>query len=109
MLQYRFEMEHVLDVPAAAFHPQPKVESAVVRMIPPVRLPHPARDEPALARIVAAAFSQRRKTLRNTLKAYFKAKDFERLGVDAGLRAQDLRIEDFVRLADEILNKNTQT
>ena len=100
MLQYRFEMECVLDVPPEAFHPAPKVESAVVRMMPFVRLPHPARDEGSLRKIVTAAFSQRRKTLRNALSAYFKAEDFERAGVDAGLRAQDLRVEDFVRLAD---------
>lgn len=100
MLQYRFEMERVLDVPPDAFLPMPKVESAVVRMTPFARLPHPARDEGALRKIVAAAFSQRRKTLRNALSGYFKMDDFERLGVDARLRAQDLRVEDFVRLAD---------
>ena len=105
MLQYRFGMEHLLTLPPDAFRPPPKVESAVVRMVPHSRLPHPAQDEVALARIVAAAFSQRRKTLRNTLKGYFKAADFERLGVNAGLRAQDLRVEEFVRLADAFLDK----
>ena len=100
MLQYRFEMESVLEVPATAFDPVPKVESAVIRLTPYSRLPHPARDETAFGKIVAAAFSQRRKTLRNALKGYFGAADFERLGVDAGLRAQDLGIADFVRLAD---------
>jgi len=105
MLQYRFEMERILDVPAAAFNPAPKVESAVVRLTPFSRLPHPARDEAALGKIVTAAFSQRRKTLRNALRGYFDAADFERLGVDAGLRAQDLGVEDFVRLADDILKQ----
>lgn len=100
MLQYRFRMEHVLDVPAAAFDPVPKVESAVVRMMPFERPPHPARDEALFATIVAAAFAQRRKTLRNALQRHFGAEDFRRLGVDAGLRAQDLSVEDFVRLAD---------
>ncbi len=100
MLQYRFEMERVLDVPPEAFHPVPKVESAVVRMTPFAPLPHPARDASRFRAIVTAAFAQRRKTLRNTLKGYFGAEDFERLGVDARLRAQDLRVEDFVRLAD---------
>ena len=100
MLQYRFEMERILDVPAAAFNPAPKVESAVVRLTPFSRLPHPARDETALGKIVTAAFSQRRKTLRNALRGYFDAADFERLGVDAGLRAQDLGVADFVRMAD---------
>ena len=100
MLQYRFQMEPVLAVTADAFRPVPKVESAVVRMVPYARLPHPAADEAALGKIVAAAFARRRKTLRNALKGYFRAGDFQKLGVDAGLRAQDLRLEDFVRLAD---------
>jgi 16S rRNA (adenine1518-N6/adenine1519-N6)-dimethyltransferase len=100
MLQYRFEIERILDVPADAFRPAPKVESAVVRLIPFARLPHTARDEAWLAKIVAAAFSQRRKTLRNALRGYFTAAELERLGVDAGLRAQDLGVGDFVRLAD---------
>ena len=101
MLQYRFEMEPILTVPAAAFRPAPRVESAVVRMAPFARLPHPARDEAWFGKIVATAFAQRRKTLRNALKSYFSVEDFRRLGVDAGLRAQDLRIVDFVRLADQ--------
>jgi len=105
MLQYRFDMEKLLDVPSAAFRPAPRVESAVLRMTPFVRLPHPARDETTFGKIVAAAFSQRRKTLRNALRAHFRGVDFEKLGVDAGLRAQDLRVEDFVRLADEILTR----
>ena len=100
MLQYRFHMERVLEVPAASFNPAPKVESAVVRMVPHARLPHPAHDEALFAVIVAAAFSQRRKTLRNALKLHFDVGDFQRLGVDAGLRAQDLGVADFVRLAD---------
>lgn len=106
MLQYRFEMERVLVVPPGSFRPVPKVESAVVRMTPYASLPHPARDESRLRAIVAAAFAQRRKTLRNTLKALFGAGDLERLGVDAGLRAQDLRVEDFVRLANETLTRD---
>lgn len=101
MLQYRFEMEKVLDVPPQAFQPVPKVDSAVVRMMPYACLPHTARDESRFAAIVAAAFSQRRKTLRNALKGYFRAGDFVRLGVDGGLRAQDLGVADFVRLADD--------
>ena len=100
MLQYRFKIVPVLAVPPAAFRPPPKVDSAVVRMVPFARLPHRARDEARLAKIVAAAFAQRRKTLRNALRGYFSAADLERLGVDAGLRAQDLGVADFVRLAD---------
>jgi 16S rRNA (adenine1518-N6/adenine1519-N6)-dimethyltransferase len=101
MLQYRFGMECVLEVPAAAFRPAPEVESALVRMVPRRPLPHPARDEALFAAIVTAAFAQRRKTLRNTLKGRLEAADFTRLGIDSGLRAQDLRVEDFVRLSDD--------
>ena len=102
MSQYRFAMEPILAVPAAAFDPTPKVESAVVRMRPYTELPHRARDEAVFAKIVAAAFSQRRKTLRNSLKGYFAEADFERLEVDGSLRAQDLGVADFVRLADAV-------
>jgi 16S rRNA (adenine1518-N6/adenine1519-N6)-dimethyltransferase len=102
MLQYRFEMEKLLEVPKTAFRPAPRVESAVVRLTPFARLPYPARNETAFRKIVTAAFSQRRKTLRNALQAHFRAADFDRLGVDAGLRAQDLPVEDFVRLADAV-------
>jgi len=105
MLQYRFRMEPVLDVPAGAFRPVPRVESAVVRMVPFAPLPQPARDEQALGKVVAAAFGQRRKTLRNALRGSFRAADFERLGVGAGLRAQELSVADFVRLADDISDR----
>lgn len=100
MLQYRFRMEPVLAVPAGAFRPQPRVDSAVVRMAPFAPLPHPAADEAAFGRIVAAAFARRRKTLRNALQGTFGSADFERIGVDAGLRAQDLGVAEFVRLAN---------
>lgn len=100
MLQYRFQMETVLEVPATAFRPVPKVVSALVRMRPLAPLPHPARDERLFGVIVATAFAQRRKTLRNALRGRFAAGDFVRVGIDPGLRAQDLPVSDFVRLAD---------
>ena len=100
MLQYRFEMEKVLEVPAVAFRPPPKVESAVVRMIPRGPDMRRARDERVLADTVAAAFSQRRKTLRNTLGSRLSASDFAAVGIDPQARAQTLSVEDFVRIAD---------
>jgi 16S rRNA (adenine1518-N6/adenine1519-N6)-dimethyltransferase len=100
MLQYRFVLDLLMTIPAEAFRPRPRVESAVVRMTPFERLPHRARDEEWLGRIVTAAFSQRRKTLRNALKRYLSADDFSRLGIDAGRRPQDLGVAEFVRLAD---------
>ena len=100
MIQYRFELELLMTIPPSAFRPAPKVESAVVRMTPFERLPYCARDEGWFGRIVTAAFSQRRKTLRNALKGYFHADDFSRLGIDAQQRPQDLGVAEFVRLAD---------
>ena len=102
MLQYRFKLDLLMTIPAAAFRPVPRVESAVVRMTPFDRLPHCARDEEWFGRIVTAAFSQRRKTLRNALKRYLSADDFSRVGIDAGHRPQDLGVAEFVRLADRV-------
>ena len=100
MIQYRFELEPLMTIPGSAFRPAPKVESGFLRMKPFARLPHPARDEACLRLIVTAAFSRRRKTLRNALKGYLSADDFSRLGIDASRRPQDLAVPEFVRLAD---------
>lgn len=102
MLQYCFDMEKLFDVPSAAFDPAPKVESAVVRLMPHSPLPHPARDEAVFASVVARAFMQRRKTLRNTLKGVMATDDLTRLGIDPGARAQELSVADFVRIADAV-------
>jgi len=102
MLQYRFRMERIITVPAAAFRPVPKVESAVVRMIPFARPPHPARDEALLAKVVAAAFAQRRKTLRNTLRGFIPAQELAALGVDPGARGETLSVEQFARIANAV-------
>ena len=100
MLQYRFEMEKVLEVPAAAFRPQPRVESAVLRMLPRRGAWRRAVDETLFGKTVALAFSQRRKTLRNTLGRVLSVPDFEALQIDPQMRAQTLSVETFVRIAD---------
>lgn len=102
MLQYRFDMDMLIDVPADSFDPAPKVESAVVRLTPLNPLPYPARDEILFAEVVSRAFSQRRKTLRNTLKGMVSAEQLAALGIDAGARAQELSVADFVRIADAL-------
>jgi 16S rRNA (adenine1518-N6/adenine1519-N6)-dimethyltransferase len=100
MLQYRFYMEKLLDVPPESFRPAPKVDSAIVRMIPLPAKDVMVRDEARFAEIVAAAFGQRRKTLRNTLKPYLNEADFEQLGIDAQLRAENLGVGEFARIAE---------
>jgi 16S rRNA (adenine1518-N6/adenine1519-N6)-dimethyltransferase len=100
MLQYRFEMEKVLAVPPEAFRPAPKVDSAVIRMAPRIGAWRRAADEKLLSSTVALAFSQRRKTLRNTLGSVLTPADFETLGIDAQARAQTLSVDEFIRIAD---------
>jgi 16S rRNA (adenine1518-N6/adenine1519-N6)-dimethyltransferase len=102
MLQYHFSPEKILDVTAAAFRPPPKVESAVVRMSPrPPGSPHRC-DEELLGQVCKAAFAQRRKTLRNSLKGYLQAADFAALGISPAARAQELSIDDFVRIVKHL-------
>jgi 16S rRNA (adenine1518-N6/adenine1519-N6)-dimethyltransferase len=100
MLQYRFYMEKLLDVPPESFRPAPKVNSAIVRMIPLPAAEIAVRDERLFARIVGAAFGQRRKTLRNTLRDHLDEAGFAELGIDSQLRAENLSVEDFIRVAN---------
>jgi 16S rRNA (adenine1518-N6/adenine1519-N6)-dimethyltransferase len=100
MLQYRLNMEYLFTVPADAFDPAPKVESAFVRAIPYATLPHPVHDEPLLAKIVMAAFGQRRKTLRNTLKPWLDDQAFTTLGINPQLRAENLGVAEFVTITN---------
>lgn len=100
MLQVRFRIERLFTVPPGAFRPRPQVESAVVRLTPL----HDSRprlvDEALFARIVAAAFGQRRKTLRNAARALVAPDAFERSGIDPGRRGETLSVEEFVALSD---------
>ncbi len=95
MLQQKFHMEKLFEVAPECFDPAPKVWSAIVRMIP---IPG-AREIPGFDNIVQAAFSQRRKTLRNTLKGILDLKDFEALGIDPQARAENLAVADYERIA----------
>ena len=100
MLQYRFQMEKLLDVPPQSFRPAPKVDSAVVRMVPLPASEIEIRSEKLFAAVVGAAFGQRRKTLRNTLRAYLNEADFAKLGIDAQLRAENLSVAEFTKAAN---------
>jgi len=100
MLQYRFNMEKLLDVPPESFRPAPKVDSAIVRMIPLPDSEIAVRNEKLFSAIVRTAFGQRRKTLRNTLRGYLDEDDFERLGINPQLRAENLAVTDFIKVAN---------
>ncbi|MBV8046505.1 MAG: 16S rRNA (adenine(1518)-N(6)/adenine(1519)-N(6))-dimethyltransferase RsmA [Paludibacterium sp.] len=100
MLQYRFEMENLFVVPPQAFWPPPKVDSAVVRMIPARGRCGIAADESVLEKVVTQAFAQRRKTLRNNLKGTLEDGDFSALGIDPTLRPENIRVEQYVAMAN---------
>ncbi|GHA67977.1 ribosomal RNA small subunit methyltransferase A [Formosimonas limnophila] len=106
MLQYRYEMEHLFDVPPHAFIPAPKVTSAVVRMYPRPVSQLQATDEAHLSKLVAQAFSQRRKMLRNTLSGVVSLVQLEACDIKPTARAEELSVADFVRLSNFLVNNN---
>ncbi|MDZ4140491.1 MAG: 16S rRNA (adenine(1518)-N(6)/adenine(1519)-N(6))-dimethyltransferase RsmA [Methylotenera sp.] len=100
MLQYRLQMDYLITVPPEAFEPAPKVESAFVRCVPHATLPFEAKDEALFAKVVLAAFGQRRKTLRNTLKGLLDDNGFTALNINSQLRAENLTVANFVSIAN---------
>jgi len=99
-LQTRFRMAKLLRVPAGAFRPPPKVESALVRLVPLAPEERPQMHWGVFARTLAGAFSARRKKLSNALP--LGAADFEVLGIDPGLRPENLSPQDYVRIAQRL-------
>jgi len=102
MLQYRFVMDWLLDVPPESFEPAPKVDSAVIRLIPRAQEELTVRDEARFAALVAAAFGQRRKMLRNNLKGLVDDGLLERLGIAPTARAEELPLSDYIALANAV-------
>ncbi len=100
MLQYRFHIEWLIDVPPESFDPPPKVQSAFVRLIPKDVSTLNAKDPAKFAQLVQKAFSQRRKMLRNTLKGTLSDAGFAELGITPTCRAEDVTVEDYVRIAN---------
>jgi 16S rRNA (adenine1518-N6/adenine1519-N6)-dimethyltransferase len=103
MLQYRFDMTRMFDVPPGAFTPPPKVNSGIVRIVPLPENRLRAADEERFATFVSAGFGQRRKTLGNTLKPFLAADIIASLGIDPKRRAETLSVAEFVALADFVV------
>lgn len=99
MLQWRYAMEPVLEVPPAAFEPPPRVDSAIVRMVPHAR-PEPL-DETLLSELVRVAFSQRRKLLRHTLGRWLQARGAA-AGFDLQRRAEEVPVAQYLALAQSL-------
>jgi 16S rRNA (adenine1518-N6/adenine1519-N6)-dimethyltransferase len=99
MLRWRYYAARLFVVPAGAFSPAPKVQSAVVRLTPRAAGESPRADAQAFGRVVAAAFNQRRKTLRNALGGLIDESGIRAAGVDPGARAETLDCAAFAALA----------
>jgi len=102
LAQYHCEVTALFDVPPRAFRPAPKVDSTVVRLVPHTTPPVTVSDPAQLRTVVAAAFAQRRKTLRNTLRQLLDAETIAAVGIDPKRRAETLTLAEFARLAEKI-------
>ena len=102
MLQVKFAIRRLFVVPPGAFRPAPKVESAIARLVPLGAAKPLIADPPLFARVVAAAFGQRRKTLRNALSTLCDETALRRMGLDPGCRGETLPVGEFVRIANAL-------
>lgn len=109
MLGCYFDIDALFDVDRLAFDPPPAVTSAFVRLRPRPDASVRVDNSRLLSSLVATAFSLRRKTLRNALKAHATEKDLHALDIDPGLRPENIAISDWVALANHLASKNSQT
>ncbi len=103
MTQYYCQVQPLFTVPASAFRPAPKVESAVVRLRPHQQLPYTAQDAEHLASVVRACFQLRRKTLRNCLKSLLDTEQLQQIDIDLTLRPENLSVGDFVQISNQVV------
>ena len=102
MLQYYCDADYLFTVPATAFKPVPKVESAIIRLRPKKQRIVSADNEDTFAMIVKAAFAHRRKTINNNLKAFISQETFQSLSISPQKRPQELNVADYVSLSNAI-------
>jgi 16S rRNA (adenine1518-N6/adenine1519-N6)-dimethyltransferase len=103
MIQYHCNVDLLFDVSPDAFYPPPKVDSSIVTLRPHTVHPYPVKDYALLEAIVRDAFNQRRKTLRNSLKAYVDADTWNSISISPMARAETLSVNDFVMIANTIV------
>ncbi len=100
MMQYFCTAEHLFDVSPESFTPMPKVTSAIIKLTPHLKPPVEVRDINRFRKVVTQAFSQRRKTLRNSLKTLLNEAGLITLGIDPNARAETISLQDFARLSN---------
>jgi len=104
MTQYQCQVFPVMEIGPEAFKPAPKVDSAIVRLVPHKTISNPVKDINALNTVCLAAFNQRRKTIRNSFKKLLSVEQLESLKIDANLRPENLSIDDYIKLANFIVD-----
>lgn len=102
MAQYFCEVEDLFDVPPESFNPQPKVNSAIVRLTPHQTIPYVADDFTVFSQLVNTCFQQRRKTLRNNLKNLLDKDQLDTLTIDLSLRPENIALKEYVELSNII-------
>ncbi|SET61972.1 16S rRNA (adenine(1518)-N(6)/adenine(1519)-N(6))-dimethyltransferase RsmA [Thalassotalea agarivorans] len=105
MTQYQCKVIPVMEIGPEAFTPPPKVDSAIVRLIPHGEIPYPAKNLATLNQVCLSAFNQRRKTLRNSFKKLLTAEEIIECGVDPTLRPENVTIKQYVDLANFLDSK----
>jgi len=105
MMQLYCRASSLFFVPPSAFSPQPKVDSAVIRLEPYDKLPVDVIDTDQFASVVSRAFAHRRKTLRNNLRDNLSMQEFEQLNIDPSRRAETLSLDEFAAIANFIHQK----
>ncbi|URJ31886.1 16S rRNA (adenine(1518)-N(6)/adenine(1519)-N(6))-dimethyltransferase RsmA [Blochmannia endosymbiont of Camponotus modoc] len=103
--QYHCKVVPLLTIPATSFFPIPKVESMVIRLLPHANTPYPIVNIEQLSSLTKLAFSQRRKTLRNSLSTFFNETEITRKGINPALRAENITINQYCTLANMLNNK----
>jgi len=104
MTQYQCQVMPVMEIGPEAFKPAPKVDSAIVRLIPHKVIKNPVKKISALNTVCLAAFNQRRKTIRNGFKKLISVEQLASLDIDANLRPENLTIDDYIKLANFIVD-----
>ncbi len=106
MVQYFCGVQPLFTVPASAFRPAPKIESAIVRLIPHRNSTCLAEDIKQFSKLVNTCFQLRRKTLRNSLKTFLTAEQLQQIPTDLSLRPENLSVFDFVELSNQVVALN---
>jgi 16S rRNA (adenine1518-N6/adenine1519-N6)-dimethyltransferase len=104
MTQYQCQVIPVMEIGPEAFKPAPKVDSAIVRLVPHKEIKNPVKDINALNTVCLAAFNQRRKTIRNGFKKLISVEQLNSLNIDASVRPENLTLDDYIKLANFIVD-----